>query len=122
MIKSRTKKTKVTGFSERVIQYILSRSDEQLGNLTVEKITRELRVSQSHLYQTFKTEKNVTPAKFLTMIKMFRSAALLEKGNQLSVKLISRKMGFSNPDYFIKIFREHFGTTPGKYRSYINSN
>jgi transcriptional regulator GlxA family with amidase domain len=111
-------KKKVIGFSEKVIQYILSRSDEQLGNLTVEKITRELNVSQSHLYQTFKTEKNVTPAKFLTMIKMFRSASLLERQKGLTVKIISRKMGFSNPDYFIKIFREHFGTTPGRYRGY----
>ncbi len=109
---------KVSSFSEKVIQYILACSDEQLGNLTIEKITRELEVSQSHLYQTFKNEKNITPAKFLNMIKMFRSATLLERKKNLPIKKISKKMGFANPDYFIKVFREHFGTTPGKYRGY----
>jgi AraC-like DNA-binding protein len=117
-MKNKNGTNKDNSFSEKVIRYILSRSDEQLGNLTIQKITMELEVSQSHLYQTFKDEKNITPAKFLNMIKMFRSATLLERKRNLPVKKISKKMGFANPDYFIKVFREHFGTTPGKYRGY----
>jgi len=112
---------KENNFSEHVIKFILTRNDGELGDLTVEKITHALKVSQSYLYETFKNEKKVTPGKYLVMVKMFRSASLLENGENLPVKKIAHKMGFANPDYFIKIFREHFGTTPGRYRGYAKT-
>ncbi|UCH95652.1 MAG: helix-turn-helix transcriptional regulator [Candidatus Aminicenantes bacterium] len=106
--------------SEKVIKYILSRSNEELGELTVKRIAYILKISQSHLYDTFKTEKKITPGRFLIMIKMYRSALMLEEEQKLPIKKISKKMGFSSSDYFNKVFREYFGTTPGKYRGYVN--
>ena len=108
-----------SGFSEYVIQFILTRSSDELGELTVSKIAHKFRISQSHLYYIFRNEKGVPPGKFLTMIKMLRAAMLLEQQHTPSIKKISEKMGFSSTDYFIKIFKEYFGTTPGKYRQYI---
>lgn len=46
---------------------------------------------------------------------------LLGQQNEPSIKRISKKMGFSSTNYFIKIFKAHFGTTPGKYREYIRN-
>jgi transcriptional regulator GlxA family with amidase domain len=112
---------KGSGLSEKVVKYVLSRSNEELGELTVKQIAYSLNISQSHLYDTFKNEKKTTPGRFLIMIKMFRSASLLEGNNRLPVKKISKKMGFSSADYFNKVFREHFGTTPGRYRGYVNN-
>lgn len=107
--------------SEKVVKYILSRSNEELGELTIKQIAYALKISQSYLYVTFKNEKKLTPGRFLIMIKMHRSALLLEKDKKLPVKKICKKMGFSSSDYFNKIFREYFGTTPGRYRGYVKS-
>ncbi|MGD2089901.1 MAG: helix-turn-helix transcriptional regulator [Candidatus Aminicenantes bacterium] len=113
--------TKTNHLSEKVIKYILSRSNEELGELTVERIAYALKVSQSHLYDIFKSEKKITPGRFLIMMKMYRSAFLLEEEKKIPIKKISRKMGFSSSDYFNKIFREYFGTTPGRYRGYVRT-
>ncbi len=110
-----------TNFSERVIRFIITRNDDELGELTVLKVAEELKVSQSHLYHIFTQEKRMQPGRFLTMMKMLRAAALLENEPDTPIKSISKKMGFSSSDYFSRIFKEHFGITPGKYREYKRS-
>jgi AraC-like DNA-binding protein len=37
----------------------------------------------------------------------------------MTIKEIARKLGFSRCDYFIRIFKRYFGTTPAKYRDLI---
>jgi AraC-like DNA-binding protein len=108
-----------TEFSEQVIKFILTRNDDELGALTIEKVTGMLDISRSHLYQLFKDEKKFTPREFLVMIKMVRSALLLADDKGLSVEKIAEKMGFSSIDYFKRVFKNHFGTTPGRYRKYV---
>jgi len=105
--------------SERVVEFILTRTNEELGELTVEKITGLLNVSRSHLYQRFKMEKKLTPGKYLLMMKILRSASLLAGNTRSPIEKIANKMGFSSADYFKKVFRAYFGTTPGRYRKYM---
>jgi AraC-like DNA-binding protein len=108
-----------SGFSEHVMRFILSRDNEELGELTILKIARKLNISQSHLYQIFQNEKKIPPGKFLLMAKMLRATKLLEESDELPpIKVVSKKMGFSSTDYFTRIFKEYFGTTPGQYREY----
>lgn len=104
---------------ENVIKFILSRSDDELGELTVERTTYILKTSRSRIYHAFQEEMNMTPAQYLCKIKILRSAVLLEKDRLMTIKKISRKLGFSSSDYFIRVFKEHFGITPGKYREYL---
>lgn len=108
--------------AERVVKYVLTRSDEELGELTIEKIVYLLNIGRSQLYDTFKALKKITPGKFLMQAKMVRSAMLLEADKRISIKALSQKMGFSNSDYFNRIFKEYFGTTPGRYRHYTKSS
>jgi AraC-like DNA-binding protein len=109
-------------FAEQVIRFILTRDDDELGELTILNIARKLNISQSHLYHIFQKEKKLPPGKFLSMIKMLRAAVLLVEDDMPSIKAVSKKMGFSSVDYFTRLFKTHFGTTPGKYKEYVNSS
>ena len=113
---------KSTTLADRVVEYVLTRGLEELSMLTVERIANHLEVNRSHLSRTFKNEKNFTVEEFIFKIKIIRSAALLKEHDDLTIKEISRKMGFCRCDYFIRIFRHYFGTTPAKYRELVNQN
>ena len=120
-MKTKRIQLKDSDYSERMIQFVLTRSNEELGELTIEKITRLLNISRSHLYQRFKREKGLTPREFLLNMKIIRAALLLTESNGLSIQMIAKKMGFSSAEHFKKVFKEHLGTTPRKYRKYSKS-
>ena len=57
------------------------------------------------------------PAKTETM-RMKRACELM-KETALSVADIAEQTGFQTPGYFIKVFKNHFGETPGHYASRV---
>jgi len=108
------------GLSDRVIEFVLSRKAEQLAVLTVENIAANLNINRSHLSRTFKAEKNFTIEEFLFKMKIISSASMLKDDPHVTIKEISARMGFCRCDYFIRIFKSYFGTTPARYRALIN--
>jgi AraC-like DNA-binding protein len=106
--------------SDRVVEYVLTRTTDELAVLTVENIAYHLKVNRSHLSRTFSAEKDFTIEEFIFKIKIIRAAHLLKDDHEMTIKEISRRMGFCRCDYFIRIFKRYFGTTPAKYRELIN--
>jgi len=54
------------------------------------------------------------PVEFIRIIRLTRAAQLLEK-NQLSVSEVAYQVGFNDPKYFAKCFKEHFNVLPSQY-------
>ena len=101
---------------EYVVHYIRSRDIDQLGELTVTRLARELNIGRTYLYKTFSSCRQMSPADFLRLIKLSRAAELLGKGSDLPIKKIAERLGFGTTDYFIRLFKTHIGTTPFQYR------
>jgi len=51
-------------------------------------------------------------------MRMKRACELM-KETTLSVADIAEQNGFQTPGYFIKVFKNHFGETPGHYASRV---
>lgn len=83
--------------SEKVIEFILTRSNDELADLTIQKMTCKLKISRSHLYHLFKNEMKFTPGDYLMMIKMLRSANLLVENHTLPIEKLLRGWGFPVP-------------------------
>jgi two-component system, response regulator YesN len=111
---------KENSLSDRVVEFVLSRTLEELAALTVESIANSIKINRSHLSRTFRAEKNFTIEEFVFKIKIIRAAAMLKDNTELTIKDISTRMGFCRCDYFIRIFKRYFGTTPARYRDLIH--
>jgi AraC-like DNA-binding protein len=108
--------------SNLVVEFILTCPGGMLAELTIGQIIDEFGVSRAHLYKQFKMSKSFTIREFINRIRIFRSALLLTNNQELTVKMISEKMGFCNSEYFIRVFEKYFGITPGRYRQlFLNS-
>ncbi|WP_445737021.1 hybrid sensor histidine kinase/response regulator transcription factor [Mariniflexile sp.] len=74
----------------------------------------ELGVSRSDLFRKIKAWTDFTPKEFVQHVRLKKSAQLLEQG-KINVSQICYKVGFKNPKYFSKSFREKFGKSPTDY-------
>lgn len=102
--------------SDRVVEYILTLRIEQFESLSVKSIARYIDISENRLWRRFKKEKNMTLEEYLFRMKVTHAAFLLQEKPDITVKQVAEMMGYYCYDYFIRIFKEYFGITPGKYR------
>lgn len=82
--------------------------------ITVEDIASHVGVCRSRLYRAFQEHMNASPTRYLTRFRMQHACALLSKGG-LSVKEIAFSVGFEDPLYFSRRFREIIGSAPTEY-------
>lgn len=82
--------------------------------MSLPRIARELGVSVSTLEHRFREETGETVVQALRRIRLEQSRPYLIRG--ASVKEVAAAVGFSTPFYFSKVFRDHFGTSPGACR------
>ena len=77
-------------------------------------LCRKLLYSQEALTRIFTATYGLPPVKFLRELRL-RHALELLRNSSLSVKEIAAASGFSSENYFCRVFRQTFGTTPASY-------
>lgn len=106
--------------SDRIVEYILTRKTVELETLSVESIARDLCINRTRLWRCFKKEKKITLEEYIFRIRINEAAYLLQNNSDLSIKEIAEKTGYYCYDYFIRIFKQYFGTSPGRYKDLKN--
>lgn len=107
----------------KFIQQALSSVEENISNpdFSVQELSKELLLGRATLYRKIFEQTGQTPAEFIRSIRLQRAKHLLEIG-QLTVSEIAYKVGFSDPKYFTKVFKETFDYTPSVYQQELKKN
>jgi len=85
------------------------------GTLAVSDVARNLNVSREHLSRVFCETTGMRVGDYLRRERV-REACRMLRESTLSVKEISRELGFSAQTNFSRAFREVIGSTPVEYR------
>lgn len=108
----------VTSRDEQFLQKIVEVIEKNVSNpeLNVEDLCQELGVSRSVFFKRVHALTGMPPMEFTRHIRMQHAAQLLEK-SQLSISQIAYQVGFNNPRYFAKSFKEIYRVLPSEYAS-----
>lgn len=90
---------------------------EQLDNsdLSVNDLCRAVQLSHAHLYRKLKALTNLTPVQFIRYIRLKEAKKLLESSS-MNISEIAYAVGFSDPNYFSRIYHKEMGITPTESR------
>lgn len=90
--------------------------DENYQNedLYLENIAKQACVSPYYLSRLFHTEMGITLTDYLTKVRLEKAVSLLEQG--ISIKEVCYQVGYSDPNYFSRLFRKVYGMPPTEYR------
>jgi len=103
---------------EDVVAFIMTRQDEELAILSVEKLSGIFRLDRRLLARKFKFHKKVTLEYYLSREKIIRAAFLLVYQAGISIRQVAERMGFCSCQYFSRVFEKFCGIKPRKYRKY----
>lgn len=100
-----------------LIKQAIRMIEKDFASLTgVEEIAGRLGVSASHLCREFVRWLHVSPLDYLTRVRLQHAANLLTKTNR-KIEDIAVSSGFSNGNYFAKVFKKSLGSSPGEFRN-----
>jgi AraC-like DNA-binding protein len=78
-------------------------------------MSKHLGMSRVHLYKRIRQVTGLTPIEFIRIMRLKRAAQLLRE-SQRNVSEIAYEVGFNNPKYFSKYFKDEFGVLPSVYQ------
>lgn len=107
----------ITSLDEKLIKKAIQYVEDNISRceLSVEELSRELGMSRVHLYKKLLSITGKSPIEFIRIIRLKRAAQLLRESQQ-NVSEIAYQVGFNNPKYFSKYFKEEFGLLPSVYQ------
>ena len=99
-------------FLKNVMEWIGSNVEN--SELTIDQLSTHLGMGRTTMYNKLKSLTGKSPVELIKEYRINKSRLLLKTG-QFSVSEVAYKVGFSDPGYFSRCFREQFGMSPAEY-------
>ncbi len=101
-----------TGRLHKSVRYLNENFSE---NIKITDLAKMENMCMTTYNLHFKKYMNTTPTKYIIKLRMQLAIDLL-LNSDLSIQEISSRCGYNDYNFFTKVFRNEFGTTPTKYR------
>lgn len=110
-------RAKAPDCAQLAAEYIMTHYEEPIS---VEGLAAYASVSHSSLYRRFIKRFQISPKRFLLEYRIERACALLAD-TSCSIQEISNSVGFEDPFYFSRAFKEIKGVSPRQYAALSRS-
>ena len=81
----------------------------------VDYLGEKINLSRRQLQRRIKKLTGKTPKHYIKEIIWEESLRLIQSGEIRTVKELTARVGFSNPEYFSTLFKNHFGEVPSAF-------
>jgi len=116
MIDTLARTPKVSNEKQRLARRALAYLHENYAEpITRDEVARYLGVSQDYLSRCFHEETGLNLMTYLRRYRIHRAKALLVEGEK-NVTEVALTVGFSDSNYFARVFRQETGESPRAYR------
>lgn len=101
---------------KRFVNQLIANIEANLSdaNFNPDTLADKLNISRSQLYKKVKGLTGLSVSIFVRNIRL-RKAAQILKTNSLTVSEVAYEVGFSDPGYFTKCFREMYSVSPSEF-------
>ncbi|WP_157429262.1 hybrid sensor histidine kinase/response regulator transcription factor [Aequorivita sublithincola] len=108
----------VSSEDEKFLERLQKVLDEYLTNpdFSAETFAAEMAVSRMQLHRKLKALTGQTTTEFIRSQRL-RLASKLLKVDKISISEVGYAVGFNDPSYFTKCFKQEFGSSPSEYLS-----
>ena len=109
------KAQKIEEMDERLLK-VIDYVKENVGKvIETETLANMVCLTKSHLERLFREKLGTSPLQYILRTKI-QCAQRLLMTTSYSIQVIAHEVGFDDPSYFIRVFRQKIGFTPQDYR------
>ncbi len=86
------------------------------NELTLDLIADNIGISKYYMCKEFHKKYGISPGKYLREIRISNACRLLTTNDNYTLQQIAQSVGYSNDNYFGKVFKAEKGISPAKYK------
>jgi AraC family transcriptional regulator, arabinose operon regulatory protein len=86
------------------------------STITLQEMAEQLNVTPQHTCLLFQQSLGMRPFAYVTRYRLRKAKELLLQQEELEVRTIAQRVGYEDPSYFIKLFKQQEGVTPSRFR------
>jgi two-component system, response regulator YesN len=101
-----------SSFVEKVHEYVESHLNQ---NISLQAIADHVFLHPVYLSKLYKSETGDSLSNYIYKFKMEKARYLLNNSDK-KIYEITSELGYQNPQYFSKVFKNYYGVTPQEYR------
>ncbi|MFT3700772.1 MAG: AraC family transcriptional regulator [Agriterribacter sp.] len=102
-------------------QFVLDYIHQHIGDkILINELSIKSHLNRTSFFKMFKEQFGITPIEYITRERVRLAKHLLTDTNH-NITEISWQSGFSDVNYFVRLFKKTEGVTPGVYRSLIKN-
>ncbi|WP_163538574.1 response regulator [Gracilibacillus sp. YIM 98692] len=88
-------------------------------NITITKVAEQVYMNPNYFCEVFKNQTGETVLDYVTRVRIEKAKELLVQSN-MKVYDIASEVGYKDNRYFSRLFKQHIGEVPSKYRELYN--
>lgn len=104
-----------SGFSPPIRKAVDALRHNYSQQINVTELAKHVGLSPSHLSHLFTKEVGMSVLQYIAALRCEEAAAML-KNSDASIQEIAGYVGYADNNYFVKVFKKHYGMTPTEYR------
>lgn len=104
-----------SGYKKRLISSIINFIQDHTRTVTLNEVAKAVHLHPNYICKIIRESTGKTFTEILNANKIQLAIQMLVSSDD-SLEKIATSIGYSNPNYFYKVFKNHCGQTPGQYR------
>ncbi len=97
---------------DRIFRYV----GERVSEVTLQSVADHVHLHPVYVSNLFKQESGENFSAYVLRLRMDKAVQLLTN-KDMKVSQIALEVGYQKPQYFIKLFKTHFGMTPQEFKN-----
>lgn len=113
----------ITSRDEEFLKKVIRIVEEHMADtdFNIDTVAESIGMSRTSFYRKFKSLTDLAPVEFVRDMRLQRGKQMMDAGES-NVSTVAYTVGFSNPKYFTKCFREKYQVTPSAYLKSLTTN
>jgi YesN/AraC family two-component response regulator len=92
--------------------------DYYAEHITNQTLSKRFGFVPSYISKLFREYKGLSPGEYLTQVRIAKAIELITHTKNVNVYNIAQAVGFSDPSYFSRLFKQQTGLLPTEYREF----
>ena len=104
---------------EEIEKYL---KENYISNITYKLFYEMFGYNETYITNVFRKIKGISPSRYITRLRIEKAKDIILRQPEVLLKNVSEMVGYEDPLYFSRVFKDFIGISPSEYAKTLNED